>query len=81
MVKFMSAVFEVPLPTVDCMILVIIERCDPMKNRRKSFHGYTRCRLVGAEPIDFRKALRIQEDDLQVAELVRLVIAGRGAAG
>ncbi|MEE9549798.1 MAG: hypothetical protein V3W08_05295 [Candidatus Binatia bacterium] len=77
----MTTVFEVPLATVDCVRFVIIERCDLVKNRRKSFHGYTRCRLVGAAFIDFRKALRIQEDDLQVAELVRLAIAGRGAAG
>ncbi|MFQ5992591.1 MAG: hypothetical protein ACE5NA_09170 [Nitrospiraceae bacterium] len=76
----MTTVLEVPLPTIDCVRFVVIEGYDLVKNRGKSFHGYARWRQLGAEFIDFCKALRIQEDNLEVVELVRLAIAGRGAA-
>ncbi len=76
MVKFVTTVFEVPLATVDCVRFVIIKGYDLVKNRGDSVHCYARCRLLGADFIDFRKALRVQEDHLELVELVRLAIGG-----
>ncbi len=73
--KLMTAVFKVPLYTVDGMGFKIVECLNTANTAWKArFHRQTQCRTTVLRFIGFRKALLIKEDDLEALQIVRLPI-------
>ena len=73
----MTAVFKVPLITVDGMGYKIVECSDTAYTAWKAgFHCYTRSLSTVLRLIGLRKALLIKEDNLKTLQTVRLPIMG-----
>ena len=71
----MTAVFKVPLYTVDGMGFKVVECLNTANTAWKArFHCYTRSLSTVLRLIGFRKALLIKEDDLEALQIVRLPI-------